>query len=90
MRADATMNGADQLLELSANQTIDYQLFRAKYVNLRNQYSDTFQKKVFAENVVYKGKKMKLTDESTYEMVHSNLTALELSADVETTGITGG
>ena len=40
--------------------------------------------------MVYKGKKMKLTDESTYEMVHSNLTALELSADVETTGITGG
>ena len=46
---------------------------------MRNQFSETFQNKVFAENIVYKGRKMKLTDEATYEMVHSNLNALELS-----------
>jgi len=48
-------------------------------VNLRNQFTETFQNKIFAENIVYKGKRMKLTDASTYEMVHSNLNALELT-----------
>ena len=69
----------DQTLALSDNQSVDYQLFRAQYVNLRNQFSETFQNKIFAENIVYKGRRMKLTDESTYELVHSNLHALELS-----------
>jgi hypothetical protein len=48
-------------------------------VNLRNQFTETFQNKIFAENIVYKGKRMKLTDATTYEMVHSGLNALELS-----------
>ena len=48
-------------------------------MNLRNQFTETFQNKIFAENIVYKGKRMKLTDASTYEMVHSNLNALELT-----------
>ena len=56
-------------------------------MNLRNQYSDTFANKVFAENIVYQGKKMKLTDEKTYEMVHSNLNALELSDETGTSMI---
>lgn len=73
------MSGVDQTLNLSGNQSLDYQMFKTKYVSLRNQYTETFQNKIFAENVVYKGKRMKLTDESTYEMVHSNLHALELS-----------
>ena len=66
---------------------MDYQMFKTKYVNLRNQFSDTFQNKIFAENVVFKGKRMKLTDEATYEMVHSNLNALELSDETGDTMI---
>ena len=64
------------------NATVDYQLFKAQYFNLRNQFNETFQRKVFAENIVYKGKRMKLTDEQTYEMVHSNLNVLDLTDDV--------
>lgn len=61
---------------------MDYQQFRAQYVNLRSQFSETFQNKVFAEKVVFKGKQVRLTDEQTYEMVHSNLDALEMSDEV--------
>lgn len=75
----SAVSGVDQTLTLSGNQSLDYQMFKTKYVSLRNQYSETFQNKIFAENIVYKGKRMKLTDESTYELVHSNLHALELS-----------
>ena len=62
-------------------------MFKTKYVNLRNQFSETFQNKIFAENIVFKGKRMKLTDEATYEMVHSNLNALELSDETGDTMI---
>ena len=71
MMGDQTLNG-----------TVDYQLFKAQYVNLRDQFSETFNKKVFAENIEFKGKRMRLSDESTYEMVHSGLHALELSDDI--------
>ena len=37
--------------------------------------------------MVFKGKRMKLTDEATYEMVHSNLDALELSDETGDTMI---
>lgn len=57
-------------------------MFKAQYVNLRNQFNETFENKIFAENIVFKGKRLKLTDESTYEQVHSNLHALELSEDM--------
>lgn len=71
----------DLILNVSGNQSVDYQQFRAQYVNLRSQYSETFQNKVFAEKVVFNGKQMRLTDESTYELVHSKLNALEISDD---------
>ena len=37
---------------------------------------------MFAENIVFKGKRMRLSEETTYEMVHSGLHTLELSDDV--------
>ena len=40
---------------------------------------------MFAENIVYKGKRMKLTDESTYEMVHSKLNVIDLTDDISGT-----
>lgn len=48
-------------------------------MNLRSQFEETFRTKVFADNIVYKGKQMKLTDAATYEMVHLNLNALEIA-----------
>ena len=56
-------------------------MFKAQYVNLRNQFNETFENKIFAENIVFKCKRLKLTDESTYEQVHSNLHALELTEE---------
>lgn len=40
-----------------------------------------FENKIFAENVVYQGRRVKLSDEGAFEAIHSKLNALEVSDD---------
>ena len=65
------------------NSTIDYQMFKAQYVNFRSQFEDTFNTKVFAENIVYHDKKLKLSDEGNFEKIHADLTVLETKKSKE-------
>jgi hypothetical protein len=64
-----------------ANQSIDYKIFNAQYNTLRNEFPERFEQKVFAENVVYKGKKMRLQDSSNFQMLHDNLNTFASSEE---------
>jgi hypothetical protein len=55
----------------------EYTVFATMYNSLQNQHSQTFDTKVFAEHVVYKGQQLTITNQHTYELLHKNLNSLE-------------
>jgi len=48
----------------------DYELFKSQYVELKTHHKETFEQKVFAEHVVFNGRKVNITDRTTFETVH--------------------